>query len=605
MSGAIQLGASQPLEAGAPSSAPVRSLLLIDCGSVFTKVAYIGQVNGQHRLIARGQATTTIGGTVNNVAQGVRAAIAEIERVTGQTFLRSGQLIQPEQQDGSGVDGAALSFSVGGPLRLLTAGPGRETLSALLYRSLGGLFVQLEALPPVSADLIAQNAEMQQLAPGILATNPHGVLVVGAPFAGARVQISIEDASQLVARWLDVLQGSSTTGERSNAHTLSVLFAGSQQDGQVVTAATQGHTPGVQLVDALSPSTLSPLTRATQQLYEFTVLRGLPGYDQLRALSAVPAVSTTTSLGGVARFLAQYYGMNVAAVDVGANATTLSGAAANGDFMPAEHPQAGVGPGGGAILRGTGAHNVLRWIPGPSDENEIVEHVLTRMVRPAAVPTTRRELEIEHALAREAIRLALLAQGSRLNGLRPIDIIYGTGGVLAHAPNPALAAMLLLDALQPQGITSLMIDTAQLATALGNAAQLVPELAASVASNDAVALLLGSVISTVGDMEEGQPAVRVVLEHMDGRQQVVDVLQGTMARLPLPRGERAILALYPAPQVDIGLGPGQQARGSEPVEGGVLGLIVDARGRPLALPTTSEARIARLLEWRRNMGLEA
>jgi hypothetical protein len=578
---------------------------LIDCGSVFTKVAYVGQVDGQYRLIARGQATTIIGGNSNNVAQGIRAAIAEIEHITGQKFLRSGQLIQPEQPDGTGVDGAVLTFSVGGPLRLLTAGPGRETLAALLYRSLGGLFVQLEALPPVSTDAVSQNAEMLQLAPGVLATNPHGVLVVGAPFAGARVQITIEEASQVVARWLDVLQSPSATGERPDKLTLPVLFAGSQQDGQVLTTAVQGHTPRVQLVDALSPSTLSPLTRATQQLYESAVLRRLPGYDQLRTLSAVPAVSTTTSLGGVARFLAQHYGMNVAAVDVGANATTLSGATANGDFMPAVHPQAGVGPGAGAILRASGAHNVVRWIPGASDENEITEHVLTRMTRPAALPTTRRELEIEHALAREAIRVALLAQGSRLSGLRPIDVIYGTGGVLAHTPSPALAALLLLDALQPEGITSLMLDAAQLATALGNAAQIEPELAASVAANDAVALLLGSVVSTTGNLQEGQPAVRVVLEHMDGRQQVVDVLQGTIARLPLPIGERAILALYPAPQIDIGLGPGQQARGSEPVEGGVLGLIVDARGRPLALPSTPEARIARLLEWRRSMGVEA
>src|SRR5262249_34144576 len=188
----------------------------------------------------------------------------------------------------------------------------------------------------------------------------------------------------------------------------------------------------------------------------------------------------------------------------------------------AEHPQAGVGPGAGAILRAAGAPNVLRWIPGASDENEITEHVLTRMVRPAALPTTGRELEIEHALAREAIRLALLAQGSRINGLRPIDLIYGTGGVLAHAPSPALAALLLLDALQPQSITSLIIDAAHVATALGSAAQLVPELAASVAANDAVALHLGSVISTAGEVPEGQPALRVVMEHLDGRQQVVD-----------------------------------------------------------------------------------
>lgn len=603
MAGATQVAANQPEPTGAPVAAPLRSLLLVDCGSVFTKVAYVGQVDGQYRLVARGQAATTGGAGMNDIAQGVRAAIGEIERVAGQAFLRPGQLIQPEQQDG-GVDGVVLSFSVGGPLRLLTSGPGREALAALLYRSLGGLFVQLETLPAISPHAISQNSEMQQLAPGIFALHPHAILIVGAPFAGARVQGDIQEVSQTIAGWLDVLHGGDRGDERPGL-ALPVLFSGSPQDGQVVTAALQGHTPGVQLVEALSPSMLSPLTRATQQLYESAVLRKLPGYESLRALSTVPAVSTTTSLGGVARFLAHHFHMNVVAVDVGANATTLSGATASGDFLPAEHPQAGVGPGSGAVLRAVGAHNVLRWIASAADENEIAEHVLTRMIRPAALPTTRRELEIEHALAREAIRLASRAPGTRLNGLRPLDIIFGTGGVLAHAPNPALAALLLLDALEPQGITSLVIDTAHLATAIGNAAQLMPDLAASVAATDAVALLLGSTISTTGSVPEGQPAVRVVLEHMDGRQQVVDVLQGTIARLSLPLGERAILALYPAPSVDIGLGPGQQARGSEPVEGGVLGLIVDARGRPIALPTAPEARIARLLEWRRGMGLEA
>src|SRR5262249_49168824 len=161
---------------------------------------------------------------------------------------------------------------------------------------LGGLFVQLDALPQLASDAIAQSVEMQQLAPGILATHPHGMLVVGAPFAGARVQIDIQDASQIVARWLEVLRESGSNGDGHDA-SLPVLFAGSDQDGQVLATAIEGRAQGVQQVDALSPSTLSPLTRATQQVYESAVLQQLPGYDQLRSLSAAPAVSTTTSLG--------------------------------------------------------------------------------------------------------------------------------------------------------------------------------------------------------------------------------------------------------------------------------------------------------------------
>jgi hypothetical protein len=66
-----------------------------------------------------------------------------------------------------------------------------------------------------------------------------------------------------------------------------------------------------------------------------------------------------------------------------------------------------------------------------------------------------------------------------------------------------------------------------------------------------------------------------------------------------------MLSLFPAPTIDVGLGPGQHARASDPVEGGLLGLIVDARGRPLMLSPIDEERRERLRQWRQAMGIEA
>ena len=78
----------------------------------------------------------------------------------------------------------------------------------------------------------------------------------------------------------------------------------------------------------------------------------------------------------------------------------------------------------------------------------------------------------------------------------------------------------------------------------------------------------------------------------------------TTPRQVLGLGERAMLGLYPAPDVDVGLGPGQQARASEPVEGGMLGLVVDARGRPLELPSEPQVRMAKISHWRKSLGIE-
>jgi hypothetical protein len=316
-------------------------------------------------------------------------------------------------------------------------------------------------------------------------------------------------------------------------------------------------------------------------------------------------LATDTAFGGVIRYLAQHYQMTVVGADVGANSTSLAAATAQGNFTPADHPNAGVGPGAGYVMRAAGAQSILRWLPWAATENEVREYVLARMLRPHAVPADSRELAIEHALARESIRLALHAPGSRLAGLHPVDVVLGTGGVLAHVAHPGQAALILLDALQPRGITSLVVDTAALALMLGTIPGLAPQAAAELAETDAVPLLLGSVISTAGEAPPGQPAVRVVLEFPDGRQQVEDVPQGSLLRLPLGLGEHALLSLYPAASVDIGLGPGQHARASEPVEGGALGLVVDARGRPVALPAQAEERIARLREWQRALGMEA
>lgn len=139
---------------------------------------------------------------------------------------------------------------------------------------------------------------------------------------------------------------------------------------------------------------------------------------------------------------------------------------------------------------------------------------------------------------------------------------------------------------------------------LGGVAALDAASAAEVAEADAVLLQLGTCISPVGSAPDGEPVLRVALELSDGRTHVEDVAQGALVRLPLAPGEQALLTLQPAPSVDVGLGPGQQARTSEPVTGGALGLLIDARGRPLALPHDTEARMRKQAEWRLALGLE-
>lgn len=587
--------AAQPLDAARgrqPGAA--RSLLLIDCGSAFTKVALVGLVENRYRLLASVSVPTTLAAPQADIMLGVRNAMSEIERITGRILMSAGQPILPEGDDGSGVDAAVLVSSAGGPLRLMTLGPGRESLAMLLQRALSGLFIQIETQPLPPPDAALGESDLHRLASHLRAIQPHAALIIGppTPTPGNAVAAS----AQSVAQAIDLLQPTAMDVSYPRPPGFPVIFSGAQADAQTVTTLLQGRTEA-QSVDALSPSTLSPLTRAVSALYESSVLREAPGFATLRRMVTTPPIATVTSLGGVARFLAHHHRMNVVAVDVGANSTELAGATAKGEYLPAVHPTAGVGAGGGQLARAVGPDSILRWITAPIDEDVLRENILTHVVRPRMLPATPLALEIQYALAREAIRLALHAPGTRMAGMHPMDIVLGTGGVLAHVAHPADAALILLDGLEPRGITSLVLDSAQMAGMLGNLAMISPDIAAELSSNDAVPLLLGSVISTEGDAPPGQLALRIVLEFMDGRQEVAEVMSGSLVRLPVAPGEHALLSLYPAPNVDIGLGLGQHARSSEPVEGGVLGLIVDARGRPLRLSPDPEMRVQQLRAW--------
>jgi hypothetical protein len=427
-------------------------------------------------------------------------------------------------------------------------------------------------------------------------------LIIGPSLEGQRGRTDIEETGRAVGAWLDGMRAQlAANGEQVE---IPVVYAGLPSDGQQLQSAL-GTRATIQHLDPLSPNTLTPLSRMVAGLYESAVLRAIPGYGGMRAVTKIPPAAVATSLAGTVRYLSQHYQMNVIGVDVGASSTIVVGATAQGHVLPAAQPMAGTSLGLGTILRASGAPNILRWLTEPMEESELREYVLSRMLRPRLLPSSPRELEIEHAFAREAILLALRAPGSAVAGLSQVDVILGTGGVLAHAPEPALAALTLLDALQPTGVVSLVLDVAQIVGMLGQVAAIDQVASGELAEGDAVVAQLGSAVCVTGSVAPGQPAVRVALEYTDGRQHVSEVMQGSLARLPLQPGERALLSLYPAPTVDVGLGPGQHARASDPLEGGLLGLIVDARGRPLILPQDNAGRQAGIRDWRHALGIRA
>ncbi|MFL5692575.1 MAG: glutamate mutase L, partial [Ktedonobacteraceae bacterium] len=74
-------GGKGPNSGANPSS--VSSILVADCGTVLTKVSLLGIVENQYRLMARGEAPTTVTPPYEDITKGIIQAINVIEFITG------------------------------------------------------------------------------------------------------------------------------------------------------------------------------------------------------------------------------------------------------------------------------------------------------------------------------------------------------------------------------------------------------------------------------------------------------------------------------------------------------------------------------------------
>lgn len=613
-----------PGSTSSQNPAAASSILVADCGATFTKVSLLGLVEGQYRLIARGVSPTTTSGPNESVTRGIIQAINEIEYVTGRHFVADGQIITPEGPSGDGVDLLVSTMSVGSPMRLAVLGGVTKELETLAAQAVSGLHAETYAIPApayratmapemlavgagsrsasspaqpgswtpeqVSAEWERQIARMREL-------QPHAALIVGSadnPLGATALQ----EACQLVMQTVKALSQQAESG----SYQLPVIYAGAPQFVEAVRRMLNGHAEVTRVDTLLSQAQLGPVSMAASALYERDVLRRVPGYDTLRSWSNSIPVGTASSLSSLVRFLAQHYAMNVTAVDAGSNTTTLMMAGERGEFIPLVNTGVGVGSGLGAILQQVGVQRIARWLPFTTSEDELRQFATSHMLHPQSLPTSQRELHMFQAFAREAIILTRDAARGGNFGQFEADLILATGGVLAHTPKFGQAALMLLDALQPRGVTSLVLDRTMLISQLGAVATVAPVAAVQVNENDAVMHRLGTCVVPFGDLPPGQTAIRVGVEYSNGRQVTAEVMSGSIEIIPLKLNEQALLTLYPAPSVDVGLGPGERARAAEEIDGGLVGLIIDARGRPLVFPSDETERQARLLQWMQIIG---
>jgi hypothetical protein len=184
--------------------------------------------------------------------------------------------------------------------------------------------------------------------------------------------------------------------------------------------------------------------------------------------------------------------------------------------------------------------------------------------------------------------------GETLIDLMGLNLIIGSGGTLSHAPRRNQAALMLIDAFLPEGITRLAVDSIFMMPHLG-VLSTVHETSATEVFNKDCLIPLGTCIAPVGEAKEGAKVLKLTIERGNGKSEEHHLKYGELKMLPLGVDEKAKIILYPEKQFDVGDGRGKSIEAT--IGGGTVGAVLDCRGRPFRLPEDKRKRIESLNNW--------
>lgn len=619
-------------------SKDIRRIVATDCGSTTTKAILIERNDkGEYRLVARGEAPTTVERPFEDVTIGVLNSVTELEEITEtsvpegyakgkRTLLKNGQVWRLEKEgqttDSRGGDNEASDMyvstsSAGGGLQMMVAGVVKAMSAESAERAaLGAGAILMDTLAVDDGRKDYQKVErLRQLRPDI-------ILMSGGTDGGTTSHL--KEMAEVIRR--------ADPKPRFGDMKLPIIYAGNK-DARSDVDTVLGEGIEMHAVDNLRPTldkeNLGPAREEIHEMFLQHVMQQAPGYSKLLEWASEEVMATPNAVGKLLKEYANNEGINLLGVDIGGATTDVFSVfkAPNGERIYNRTVSANLGMSYSIcnVLKEAGAENIARWLPFEIDPAEVRNRLRNKMIRPTTIPQTYEDLLIEHAVSREALRLAfehhkslarglmgvqqqrsigdVFAQaggGETLVNMMELDMVIGSGGVLSHAPKRAQSALMMMDAYQPEGITMLTVDSIFMMPHLGVLSEHHYDAAREVFERDCI-VRIGTLISPVGLAKDGDACVTIKGVGID-----VAVPFGEIRVIPFDPAQVKELTVEPAKNFDVGAGKGKpvvarqfdEMKGkrdkSTNLIGGQVGLIVDTRGRPYNLDLNTPNRIEKL-----------
>lgn len=583
----------------AASSLSLDSLLAIDIGETQTRALLFDIVEGSYRFVAAGKAPSTIGLPWQNAAEGAHIAIDELTRLTGRTLIGPDEnLILPSTGDSKGVDALVVVMSGGPPIKTIVTGLLEEVSVESGRRLAATTYSQI-----VDTFSLNDRRKTEARLEAILQIRPDLILVTGGTEGGAE---------QSVAHMLEPVRLACNLLPAQVRPKL--LYAGNRDLGERIESAFSGLTqvevaPNVR--PTLEDENLEGAHQHLARVYRTIHTQKIAGLQELDTWAGGGLMPRATAFARIIRFLSlDDAAKGVLGVDVGAGSTAIAAAQGGATHLGA-YSDLGLASCLEIASQSEFLTSIREWLPFSVPESFLQDYIHNKHIYPSSIPMTVEELAVEQALTRHILRQAVRRITAELQYdnrffernhlLPPMEPIIAAGKVFTEAPGFGQSMLMLLDALQPVGITTVILDRNNISPALGAAASINPTLSVQVLDSGTFTNL-GTVISPVSSARPGTPVLRVQMQLQDSEDEIkLDVKQGSLEVLPLASGQAASLYLKPFQRADIGMGPGRGGN-LKRVIGGALGVIIDARGRPLQLASEPERRQELLRKWAWTLG---
>jgi len=588
-------------------------ILATDVGSTTTKARFFRKLeDGEWRYVVSGETPTTVEAPYEDVTMGVKNAVREVEELIGHAILDelAEGIIVP--YDGKkGVDLYCTTSSAGGGLQMMVTGViKRMTGESANRAALGAGAIVMEVF--ATNDKKPPHKKIQQ----IRNLRPDMILMAGGTDGGTISH---------VVNMAELLKAADPKPRLGTMYNLPVVYAGNR-DATGHIEKLLGKEFALNCIENIRPilevENTEPARRAIHELFMEHVMSHAPGYDKLMKWTDVDIMPTPAGEGMAMQLIADRTKRNVIGVGLG-GATTNVYSVFDGRFVRSVSANLGMSYSICNVMKEAGIGNIIRWLPFDLEESDVRNRLRNKMIRPTTIPQTLEELVVEHAVAREALRLGLehhktiatTLHGARgevafLRGITTqaiaetyidmmkIEIVAGTGGLLSHAPRRVQSLMILNDALQPEGVTMMFQDSVFMMPHLGVVSTVHQDAAWQIFDRDCL-VRLGTVIAPRGEVSSDEVVMDVALEMPDGEEVKEQVRGCEVVRIALPERQKAVASVQPRRDFDVGEGSGREL--STTIEGGVVGIILDGRGRPMVLPEDQTERKRKLLGWIRTL----